>query len=98
MTSESPLDRQTGRTAKQMIDAPVGAVFVWCNERTDYPTKLAKVLGRDDLVVRPLSWLAPRNVMGMRLQGSVIVDHAARLDRCALQSLAYLCAHGVAVA
>ena len=45
--------RQTGRTTQQMVDAPVGAVFVWCDGHLGYPSVLAKTLGRDDLVLRP---------------------------------------------
>ena len=43
-------DRQTGRTTQQMLDAPVGAVFVWCNSALTYPKILAHGLQRDDLV------------------------------------------------
>lgn len=90
-------NRQTGRTTQQMADAPKGAVFVWCNSRTSYPHDLAKKLDRQDLVVRPLSWLAPRNVMGRDFPG-VIVDHAAHPDNEAHEALYYLRARGVLVA
>lgn len=90
-------DRQLGRTSQQMTDAPPGAVFVWCNSRTAYPLGLAKHLGRDDLVVRPLSWLEPRNVMSRDFPG-VIVDHAAQPDSEAYAALHYLRTRGVLVA
>lgn len=90
-------DRQTGRTTQQMNDAPLGAVFVWRNSRTSYPMALAKTLGRDDLVVRPLSWLERRNVMGRTLPG-VVVDHAAHCDAEAYEALNYLRIRGVMVA
>jgi hypothetical protein len=90
-------DRQTGRTSQQMADAPMGAVFVWCNSRTAYPLDLAKHLGRDDLVVRPMSWLEPRNVMGRDFPG-VIVDHAAQPDSEAYAALHYMRRRGVLVA
>lgn len=90
-------DRQTGRTTRQMNDAPLGAVFVWCNSRTSYPMALAKTLGRDDLVVRPLSWLERRNVMGRTFPG-VVVDHAAQCDPEAYEALNYLRTRGVMVA
>lgn len=59
-------DKQIGRTTQQMMGAPppVGAVYVWCNSELHYPKMLAHGLQRDDLVVRPMSWLEPRNVAG----------------------------------
>jgi hypothetical protein len=90
-------DRQTWRTTQQMLDAPVGAVFVWCNSRTAYPQELAKKLQRDDLKVRPLSWLQPRNVIG-RIFTGVIVDHATQPDSEGYAALNYLRTRGVRVA
>lgn len=67
MTIADETGRQTGRTMRQMKDAPRGAVFVWCNAHLSYPRRLAKAIGRDDLlVVVPLSWLAPHNVYGRK--------------------------------
>ena len=48
-------DRGSGRTTEQMKDAPVGATFIWCNDRTSYAERLAKHLGRPDLRIKPLS-------------------------------------------
>ncbi len=30
--------RGTGRTTRQMEEASIGAVFIWCNEHLNYPT------------------------------------------------------------
>ena len=90
-------DRGTGLTTRQMADAPVGAIFVWCNSRTAYAAELAKKLGRDDLVVRPMSWLQPRNVMGRDFP-AVIVDHAAKPDSEGYAALHYLHTRGVLLA
>jgi hypothetical protein len=79
----------TGRTTQQMNEAPPGAVFVWCNGALYYPQSLARKLGRDDLTVRPLSWLRPRNVMGRDFSG-VILDHAARQSTEACEALNYV--------
>jgi hypothetical protein len=89
--------RGTGRTTQQMTDAPLGAVFVWCNSALHYPEALARQLGRDDLVIRRLSWLERRNVMGRTFPG-VIVDHAAHCDAEAYEALNYLRTRGVLVA
>ena len=86
-------DRQTGRTTQQIADAPRGAVFVWCNSAIEYPRALAKKLGRDDVVVRPMSWLAPQNTDGHTF-AAVVIDHAAILDALALDAIGYLRAHG----
>ena len=45
-------ERGTGRTTRQMENAPYGATFVWCsNHGLHYPRMLAKHLGRDDLII-----------------------------------------------
>ena len=88
--------RQTGYTTQQMNSAPPGAVFVWCDSHTSYPMKLAKKLGRDDLVVRPLSWLGSRSFMGAPFTG-LVIDHAARPDSDAIDVLRYLEKRGVRV-
>lgn len=91
------MDRQAGNTTRQMKEAPMGAVFVWCNSHVHYPQALSRALSRSDLVVRPMSWLDPRNVMGRSLQ-AVVVDHAARLDAQMLEALHYLRLRGTSVA
>lgn len=88
-------DRQTGRTTRQMQAAPQGAVFVWCNSRVEYPIALAKELGREDLVVQPMSWLEPRNVMGRTLSG-LVLDHAAPLlSDAGYEALMYARSRGI---
>ena len=82
-------DRGTGRTTQQMSEAPPGAVFVWCNDALYYPQTLARKLGRDDLTVRPLSWLRPCNVMWLDFSG-VVLDHAARPSTEACEALNYV--------
>ncbi len=49
---------------------------MWANSDIKYPKALAAKLGRDDLEVRPRSWLKPNSVRGRRFSG-VVVDHAA---------------------
>ena len=69
------MKRGTGRTTKQMQDAPKGAVFVWCNSNIAWPRDLARKIGREDIeIVRP-SWLEGESFMGRRMSG-VILDHA----------------------
>jgi hypothetical protein len=72
-----------------MQAAPQGAVFIWCNSHIEYPKALARKIGRQDLRVERLSWLAYRNVAGLRVTG-VVVDHAAKMDSEGLAALEYL--------
>ena len=70
-------ERGTGRTSRQILEAPKGATFVWCSENLDYPKELSKILGRDDLRIVGPSWLDNIKFMG---KCSVTVDHAAELS------------------
>ena len=83
---------QAGRTTCQMLAAPQDSTFVWCDNRLSYPRRLASDLGRNDLTIRPLSWLSFRSVLG-RLPVHVTIDHfvaAAMLNLEQLKVLNYL--------
>jgi hypothetical protein len=67
--------RQTGRTTKQMLAAPPGAVYVWCNTSLGYPRNLARALCRHDLVVVGPNWLNT-SMRGMSPDTHVVFDHA----------------------
>lgn len=69
-------DRQTGRTTRQMLAAPKNSFYVWANESLSYPRSLAMKLDRNDLQIKPLSWLRLDNVRGRRIL-TVTIDHAA---------------------
>lgn len=79
LTQELDSNRGSGRTTRQMQDAPIGGIFVWVNSMVSYPKSLARHLGRDDLVIQPLHWLRIENIAG-RDGLKIVVDHAARLD------------------
>lgn len=86
-TDKDPVQvRGSGRTATQMNAAPIGAVFVWCNERLDYPKSLAVLLNRSDLKLVAPDWLIDR-WSGLRDVSAVIIDHAANLNVEQLQGL-----------
>lgn len=71
-------DRGTGRTTRQMLDAPREAIFVSCHASvTGYDRKLARELGREDLRIVEPSWL-DHGWYGKVLTG-IVVDHAAHL-------------------
>lgn len=84
--------RRTGKTTRQMQAAPKGSVFVWCNSMLSYPRRLAKELGRDDLVIVGPGFLDERS-RGRRAS-SVIVDHAARLRKDQADEIAILAMSG----
>jgi hypothetical protein len=71
-------DRGKGYTRQQMLEAPQGALFIWCNERLHYPRDLAQHLGRDDLrIVSPdILGRGRYRLYGLRLS-AIILDHAA---------------------
>lgn len=88
--------RQTGRTSQQMMGAPPGAVFVWCNSHLLYANAMAHELGRDDLVIIPLCRLNARTMMLMRCPG-VVVDHMARIPSDGWDAIARLRGRGIPV-
>lgn len=66
--------RQIGETSSQIIAAPQGAVFVWCNEHVDYAKDLCRHLNRLDLKVMSSRTALNDGLTG--INGPVIVDHA----------------------
>ena len=76
--------RGSGRTTEQMRAAPHGAVYVWVNGSTQYPTFLARHLGRDDLRIISPDQFAQE---ARSLRAWVVIDHAAALDRLMLLAL-----------
>ena len=66
--------RGTGKTTRQMLGAPLGGHFIWCNGTLSYPVALARKLGRFDLKIH-----SPCDLRGGRLAGIdpalVVVDH-----------------------
>lgn len=74
-------ERGSGRTTRQMENAPIGAVFVWCNDHIDWPKRLALSIQRSDLKILRLSVLdhGAQILRGLEFSGFVI-DHAADLS------------------
>ena len=71
------VNRQEGRTTLQLLNAPWGAVFVWCNDHLHYPGDLARFLGRRDLKI-----IAPRDIrkaVAFGRHAPFVVDHTATL-------------------
>ena len=69
--------RGSGRTTKQMKEAPKGALFIWCTEDQAYAEQFASALGRGDLVVLPRRYLmrTERNRLSGREFPALILDH-----------------------
>jgi hypothetical protein len=71
---------ETGKTTRQMRQAPCNAIYIWCNSDLGYPRELAIKLGRRDLYIKSPRWLEiEAKVRGFR-PSDIVVDHAAKLD------------------
>jgi hypothetical protein len=76
----SDFDRGSGRTTRQMQQAPHGAVFIWCVARSvNYARDLARSLKREDLRIMTPAALDPpgHRLMGIRV--TIVLDHACSL-------------------
>lgn len=69
--------RGIGITSAQMRAAPANARYIWCNEKLDYPRRLARFIGRTDLLILGPSALECPDARLRQL--FIVVDHAARL-------------------
>lgn len=69
--------RGSGRTTRQMQEAPVGAVFIWVSARTDYAIHLADRIDRQDLSILGPSYLENAHWQGQELTG-LVLDHYAQ--------------------
>lgn len=69
------LNRQTGRTTKQLQALKPDALFVWCNGHTAYPKELAQKLGREDIKIVSPDYVTSDNWKGLRFS-EVVLDHA----------------------
>jgi hypothetical protein len=75
--------RGSGATAKQMLQAPDGATFIWVNENIDYPIRLhlhlkncKRLPQTQRLFFVPRSSLAYPTFRLRGIAGPVILDHA----------------------
>lgn len=69
--------RGSGRTTKQIKDAPKDSFYVWCNQYLRYPKELCTLLGRDDITV------ISQGQLKYKLRGTrnfVVLDHDTRLN------------------
>ena len=62
-----------------MVNAPKHAVYIWVNNQTAYPRRLASMLDRKDLKIVGPDWLTLGVWRGMELTG-VVLDHATELN------------------
>jgi hypothetical protein len=71
-------DQPTGRTTKQMLEAPRRAFYVWYSSAKAYPNALAKHLGREDLTIVAPAFFGYKG-RGRGLKVNIVVDHACVL-------------------
>lgn len=73
-------DEIVGLSSKQILDAPLCAVYLVRDfNHVGYAKELARVLGRRDLDIKPLSWLDPVNHRLTVGVAGLVVDHAVPL-------------------
>ena len=70
-----PETRGTGRTTKQLLEAPPGSIYIWVTRQTGYVEQLAAHLGRTDLEFRGPSFLLRDDLVA--LDRRITIDHAA---------------------
>ena len=84
--------RGTGRTTQQMLKAPNGAYYIWCNSITTYPRSLALRLNRWDLRILPLSVLDRMEFFCGLRNVSIVIDHAAQFTTKQNENLEHILA------
>ncbi len=73
--------KNSGRTSKQMLEAPQNSYYVWGSRCLDYPRKLAKHLGRSDLRIVGKKWLS-YSTQPDDFMSHTIMDHAVPIRNC----------------
>lgn len=67
--------RRTGETTRQLTDAKLNAIFVWCNHYLEYPKDLARKLGREDIKIVAPSYICGQHFRGLEIS-ELVLDHA----------------------
>ena len=73
--------RGEGHTARQIEQAPGGAIFVWCGRKIDYPVAIARQLKRDDVTIMPDRVLHDGAIELAGREEWVVIDHALSYSR-----------------
>jgi hypothetical protein len=72
-------ERGTGRTTKQLEQAPLGALFIWSNPHIEYPTRIARSLNRLDITIIGSNILErPEQLSGLMFT-ALVLDHGLML-------------------
>jgi len=61
------------RIASKMRDAPKDAVYIWVNQYTELPRRIANDLGRNDLHIEAPYWLQ-HGWIGKKVSGIILDD------------------------
>ena len=83
------MERGTGITTRQLQAIPQDGYFVWCNGRLDYPSSLARHLGREDIHIVAPSFLEDLRYVGLQIS-YIGIDHAATLSESQWEGLHYI--------
>jgi len=88
--------RNSGRTTKQIHEAPPGSLYIWCARDTSYLRALVNAYGRQDLEITNIDTLrytadAHRVCQG-RIFPFIVVDHAIHMGDTEFELLYIICA------
>lgn len=90
MSNNAEALRGSGTSSRQMLDAPIGSVYIVKNIGTRaYFLDLANHLGRIDLDIQPASVLDGHTLSGRELSG-IVIDHAVDLTYAQLKKRNWL--------
>lgn len=75
--------RGSGRTSRQIMEAPRSSIYIWPNADLSYPMNIARVMGRHDLVFHWVGYLERDTYMLRGVNNWVVVDHSVALSETA---------------
>lgn len=87
----NPEIRGSGRTHRQMLEAPHGATFVWCNNHPESARHIVANADRRDLKIVPLCWLD--DLSWIRGVAHVVFDHDCPRTSRVLEAIELSIAH-----
>ena len=87
--------RNSGRTTKQIYDAPRGSLYIWCARDTSYLRALISACGRQDLEIVGIDTLSytadAHRVCQGRTFPFIVVDHGVYIGDTEFKLLCAIC-------
>lgn len=79
--------RGSGRTSRQIMEAPKSSIYIWCADDLGYPLTIAEKLGRSDLLFQSVRRLEQDSYFLRGVTNWVVVDHAVALSETAWEAV-----------